>query len=40
MVAIAEEVKIPVRLVGVGETADDLQDFDPREFVDAMFARA
>jgi len=40
VVAIAEEVKIPVRLVGVGETADDLQDFDAREFVDAMFARA
>lgn len=38
VVAIAEELKLPVRLIGVGETPEDLQDFRPREFVDALFA--
>ena len=38
VVAIAKELGIPVRLVGVGEAADDLQDFHAREFVDALFA--
>ena len=37
VVAIAEELKIPVRLIGVGESAEDLQDFDARAFVDALF---
>jgi len=37
VVAIAEELKIPVRLIGVGEAADDLQDFDARAFADALF---
>jgi len=36
VVAIAEEMKIPVRLIGVGEQEDDLQDFHAREFVDAL----
>lgn len=39
VVAIAEELKIPVRFIGVGETAEDLQDFHAREFVDAIFER-
>ena len=37
VVAITEELKIPVRLIGVGEAAEDLQDFDARAFVDALF---
>lgn len=37
VVAIAEELKVPVRLIGVGEAADDLQDFDARAFADALF---
>ncbi len=37
VVAIAEELKLPVRLIGVGEAAEDLQEFRPREFVDALF---
>jgi fused signal recognition particle receptor len=37
IVAIAEELKVPVRLIGVGEAADDLQDFHAHEFVDALF---
>ena len=39
VVAIAEELKIPVRLIGVGESADDLQDFDARTFVDALVGK-
>ena len=36
VVAIAEELKLPIRLIGVGESEDDLQDFHPNEFVDAL----
>ena len=39
VVAIAEELKIPVRLIGVGEAAEDLQDFHAAEFVDALFGQ-
>lgn len=34
--AIAEEFGLPVRFLGVGETADDLQPFDAARFVDAI----
>jgi fused signal recognition particle receptor len=40
VVAIAEELKIPVRLVGVGEGAEDLQDFNPEAFVAALFGQS
>ena len=36
VVAIAEELKLPVRLIGVGEGVEDLQDFQPGAFVDAL----
>ncbi len=36
--AIASELGIPVKLVGLGETAADLVDFDADEFVEALFA--
>lgn len=36
-VAIVSELNIPVKYVGVGEGIDDLQRFNPAEFVDAMF---
>jgi fused signal recognition particle receptor len=35
-VAIAHELGIPVKLVGVGESLDDLQPFDARDFVSAL----
>jgi len=35
--AIESELGIPVKLVGLGEGVDDLIDFDPDEFVDALF---
>ena len=37
VVAIETELGIPVKVVGVGESADDLVPFDPVEFVDALF---
>jgi len=36
-VAVCNELKIPLRYIGVGESVDDLRDFDPRQFVDALF---
>jgi fused signal recognition particle receptor len=38
VVAIAEELGIPVRYVGVGEGADDLIAFSPETFVDALLS--
>jgi fused signal recognition particle receptor len=35
--AIQSVLGIPIKLVGLGETAEDLVDFDPEEFVDALF---
>ena len=35
--SIARELKLPVRFIGVGEQVDDLQPFDPKSFVDALF---
>lgn len=37
VLAIARELNIPVKFIGVGEKLGDLQPFDPRMFVDAMF---
>jgi fused signal recognition particle receptor len=37
LVGLADEFGIPVRYVGVGETLDDLREFDAEEFVDALF---
>jgi fused signal recognition particle receptor len=37
VLAISNELKIPVKFIGVGEKIDDLQVFDPRAFVDALF---
>ena len=36
--AIKKGLGIPVRLIGVGEGIDDLRDFDPKEFVGALFS--
>lgn len=38
VLAIANELSIPVKFVGVGETIDDLQPFDPSAFAEAMFS--
>lgn len=36
-VAIQSELGIPVKYIGVGETMEDLQKFDPEQFVNALF---
>ncbi len=38
-VAIHSELGIPVKYIGVGEAIEDLQKFDPDQFVDALFEK-
>ena len=40
VIAIQRQLGIPVKLVGLGEEVDDLADFEPEAFVDALFAQA
>ncbi len=37
VVSICSTLQIPLKYIGVGEQVEDLQDFDPRQFVDALF---
>ena len=37
VISIKKELDIPVKFVGVGEKIDDMQEFDSREFVSALF---
>lgn len=37
VIAVKSELDIPVKLIGVGERVDDLQPFNPEEFVEALF---
>jgi fused signal recognition particle receptor len=37
ILAVNQELKIPVKYIGVGEQIDDLQPFDRKSFVDALF---
>jgi fused signal recognition particle receptor len=37
VVAIREQIDVPVKFIGVGETPDDVEPFDPHKFVEAMF---
>ena len=37
VVAVSHEFGLPVRYIGVGEAIDDLRDFDPQEFTEALF---
>ena len=36
--AIAHQLQVPVRFIGIGESAEDMQPFDADEFVDALLA--
>src|SRR3972149_834504 len=36
ILSITEDLRIPVKMIGVGEGLEDLKDFDAREFVDAL----
>lgn len=38
VIAIKSELNIPVKLIGVGEQMDDLQPFNARDFVEALFS--
>ena len=37
VIAIAQELQVPVKFVGLGEGIDDLKPFDPKEFVSDLF---
>lgn len=37
IVAISDELQLPVRYIGIGESLDDLRPFDPEEFTKALF---
>ncbi|MBV1872075.1 MAG: signal recognition particle-docking protein FtsY [Gammaproteobacteria bacterium] len=38
--ALANQFKIPIRFIGVGEQVDDMRPFEAREFVDALFSES
>ncbi len=37
VLAVKSEVDVPVKLIGVGESVEDLQDFNAKSFSDALF---
>jgi fused signal recognition particle receptor len=37
LISISDELEIPIRYIGIGEKADDLREFNARDFVDALF---
>ncbi len=37
VISLADKLKVPVKFVGVGEGIDDIEDFDSKEFVEALF---
>lgn len=38
VLAIAQQMKLPIRFIGVGESIEDLREFDAAQFVDALLA--
>jgi fused signal recognition particle receptor len=38
LLAIANQLKVPVRFIGIGESAEDMQPFSAEQFVDALLA--
>ena len=38
VIAIRDTINIPVKFIGLGETPDDIEPFDPSSFIDSMFA--
>ena len=39
VLAIAKELELPVKLVGIGEKMEDLKPFDSKEFINALFEK-
>lgn len=37
VIGIKDELKVPIKLIGIGEGMEDLKDFDAQDFVDALF---
>ena len=37
VITISDEFQMPVKFIGVGEGMDDLKEFDPAEFAEAIF---
>jgi fused signal recognition particle receptor len=37
--ALASELKLPIRFIGTGESAEDFDEFDPEDFVDSLLKR-
>ncbi len=37
IISIADKMKLPVKLIGIGEGIEDLKDFNPDEFIEALF---
>ena len=37
LIAVSDELKIPLRYIGIGEKVDDLREFNARDFVEALF---
>ena len=40
VVAICQAFDIPLQYIGIGESIEDLQDFEPERFVEALFSSA
>jgi fused signal recognition particle receptor len=38
VVAIQRELALPIKFIGLGEKADDLQPFDAKQFAEALFS--
>lgn len=38
VIAVRDELGIPIKMIGIGEKIDDLRDFSPEDFVEALFA--
>ena len=36
--SVSEQLQLPIRYIGVGESVDDLREFDSEEFVDALLS--
>ena len=37
LLGVQERLQIPIKLIGLGEKAGDLKDFDPKSFAEGMF---
>ncbi|MCA9527784.1 MAG: signal recognition particle-docking protein FtsY, partial [Myxococcales bacterium] len=38
VIGISNEMRLPVRFIGIGEKVEDLRAFEPEAFVEALFA--